>query len=294
MANWSAVFVGRSSGFDVIQGSLEVQSLKILASTSVDAEFFVGRLTASSLDINSELASRADPSLSAGARGKAVVRVVAADQAGNGELERGVRGAFLGFRRDSRFFGSSIAFLRVSSVGQICQPNCTAGSLFGISAEARQSRGCSVRCRGGAAAASLEISNGFQLRMAHAAREPRKDDARSMGVPSARRLWGVVWRILPLDCVVRGYETERWFLYCVVRVGYWHHEPVVHSRVVASFRSDSWFATGRGLCVVTHRLSVFQVWADFGVVYAGVVQTCTTSSRVVELTELVLPWGMPQ
>ncbi|MQL98843.1 hypothetical protein Taro_031558 [Colocasia esculenta] len=47
----------------------------------------------------------------AGARGKAVVRVVAADQAGNVELERGVRGAFLGFRRDSRFFGSLIAFL---------------------------------------------------------------------------------------------------------------------------------------------------------------------------------------
>ncbi|MQM19424.1 hypothetical protein Taro_052429 [Colocasia esculenta] len=50
----------------------------------------------------------------AGARGKAVVRVVAANQAGNDELERGVRGAFLGFRRDSRFFGSSIALLRVA------------------------------------------------------------------------------------------------------------------------------------------------------------------------------------
>ncbi|MQL68968.1 hypothetical protein Taro_001271 [Colocasia esculenta] len=41
----------------------------------------------------------------AGTRGKAVVRVVAADRAGNGELERGVRGTFLGFHRDSRFFG---------------------------------------------------------------------------------------------------------------------------------------------------------------------------------------------
>ncbi|MQL90704.1 hypothetical protein Taro_023305, partial [Colocasia esculenta] len=51
-----------------------------------------------------------------GARGKAVVRVVAADQAGNVELERGVRGAFLGFRRDSRFFGSSIAFLSMCGV----------------------------------------------------------------------------------------------------------------------------------------------------------------------------------
>ncbi|MQL74238.1 hypothetical protein Taro_006587 [Colocasia esculenta] len=41
----------------------------------------------------------------AGARGKAVVRVVAADRAGNDRLERGVRGTFLGFRHDSRFFG---------------------------------------------------------------------------------------------------------------------------------------------------------------------------------------------
>ncbi|MQL98232.1 hypothetical protein Taro_030940 [Colocasia esculenta] len=47
----------------------------------------------------------------AGARGKAVVHVVAVDQAGNVKLERGVRGAFLGFRRDSRFFGGLIAFL---------------------------------------------------------------------------------------------------------------------------------------------------------------------------------------
>ncbi|MQL82248.1 hypothetical protein Taro_014717 [Colocasia esculenta] len=34
---------------------------------------------------------------------------------------------------------------------------------------------------------------------------------------------------------VRDCETERWFLFCVVRVGYWRHEPVVHSCVVASF-----------------------------------------------------------
>ncbi|MQM14613.1 hypothetical protein Taro_047547, partial [Colocasia esculenta] len=52
---------------------------------------------------------------STGARGAAVVRVVAANQAGNDEFERGVRGAFLGFQRDSRFFGSSIAFLRFCS-----------------------------------------------------------------------------------------------------------------------------------------------------------------------------------
>ncbi|MQL89019.1 hypothetical protein Taro_021578 [Colocasia esculenta] len=37
-----------------------------------------------------------------------------------------------------------------------------------------------------------------------------------------------------------------------------------------------------------------EVLADFGMVYAGVVQTCTTSSRVVESFELVLPRGMPQ
>ncbi|MQM14866.1 hypothetical protein Taro_047798 [Colocasia esculenta] len=55
----------------------------------------------------------------AGARGKAVVRVVAANRAENDELERGVRGAFLGFRHDSRFFGSSIAFLRVLHVGEL-------------------------------------------------------------------------------------------------------------------------------------------------------------------------------
>ncbi|MQL89356.1 hypothetical protein Taro_021929, partial [Colocasia esculenta] len=48
---------------------------------------------------------------STGVRGAAVVCVAAANQAGNDELERGVRGAFLGFRRDSRFFGSSIEFL---------------------------------------------------------------------------------------------------------------------------------------------------------------------------------------
>ncbi|MQM21461.1 hypothetical protein Taro_054502 [Colocasia esculenta] len=41
------------------------------------------------------------------------MRVVAADQAGNDELERGVRGTFLGFQRDSRFFGGLLAFLRI-------------------------------------------------------------------------------------------------------------------------------------------------------------------------------------
>ncbi|MQM01530.1 hypothetical protein Taro_034288, partial [Colocasia esculenta] len=45
--------------------------------------------------------------------------------------------------------------------------------------------------------ASPVISGGFRLRMARAAREPRKDDARSMGVPSTRRLWGVLRCLLP-------------------------------------------------------------------------------------------------
>ncbi|MQL79057.1 hypothetical protein Taro_011499 [Colocasia esculenta] len=34
---------------------------------------------------------------------------------------------------------------------------------------------------------------------------------------------------------VRDCETERLFLCCVVRVGYWPDQPVVRSRVVASF-----------------------------------------------------------
>ncbi|MQL69487.1 hypothetical protein Taro_001770 [Colocasia esculenta] len=42
-----------------------------------------------------------------------------------------------------------------------------------------------------------------------------------------------------------------------VRVGYWRHEPVVHSRVVESFLSDSCFATGCGLCVVTRWLRFY-------------------------------------
>ncbi|MQM08342.1 hypothetical protein Taro_041197 [Colocasia esculenta] len=46
---------------------------------------------------------------------------------------------------------------------------------------------------------------------------------------------------------VLDYETERQFLCCVVRVGYWRHEPVVRSRVVASFLFDSCLASGCGL-----------------------------------------------
>ncbi|MQL75668.1 hypothetical protein Taro_008049, partial [Colocasia esculenta] len=48
---------------------------------------------------------------------------------------------------------------------------------------------------------------------------------------------------------VRDCEAERLFFCCVVRVGYWPDQPVVRSRVVASFPSDSCFAIRRGLRV---------------------------------------------
>ncbi|MQL70237.1 hypothetical protein Taro_002526 [Colocasia esculenta] len=83
------------------------------------------------------------------------------------------------------------------------------------------------------------------------------------GVPKGARLgpaavWfaGVV--LVRLRCsLVCGYGAaigpfvydcgiERWFLCYVVWIGYWRHEPVVHSRMVASFLSDSCFATGCG------------------------------------------------
>ncbi|MQL67862.1 hypothetical protein Taro_000130 [Colocasia esculenta] len=61
----------------------------------------------------------------------------------------------------------------------------------------RQSRGCSVQHRGGAAVASPAISDGFWFRMARAVREPCEDDAQSMGVPTTRRLQGILRRLLP-------------------------------------------------------------------------------------------------
>ncbi|MQM13588.1 hypothetical protein Taro_046514, partial [Colocasia esculenta] len=48
---------------------------------------------------------------------------------------------------------------------------------------------------------------------------------------------------------VRDCEAQRLFLCCVVRVGYWPDQLVVRSRVVASFPSDSCFATCHGLAV---------------------------------------------
>ncbi|MQM11906.1 hypothetical protein Taro_044822 [Colocasia esculenta] len=84
-----------------------------------------------------------------------------------------------------------------------------------------------------------QISGGFDIVKARAAREPCEDDARSVGVPLARRFW-----CASVSSTVRPFGVE--------------------------------------------------VLSDIGVVYTGVVQTCTTSSRVVESFELVLPRGMPQ
>ncbi|MQL92181.1 hypothetical protein Taro_024801, partial [Colocasia esculenta] len=36
-----------------------------------------------------------------------------------------------------------------------------------------------------------------------------------------------VLREVAIGPYVRDYETERYFLCCVIRVGYWRHEPVV-------------------------------------------------------------------
>ncbi|MQL79541.1 hypothetical protein Taro_011984 [Colocasia esculenta] len=58
---------------------------------------------------------------------------------------------------------------------------------------------------------------------------------------------------------VRDCETERSFLCCVVRVGYWPDQPVVRSRVVASFLSDSCFATRRVVAC-----GVPEWWHSFG------------------------------
>ncbi|MQL85052.1 hypothetical protein Taro_017565 [Colocasia esculenta] len=77
--------------------------------------------------------------------------------------------------------------LRVSSVGRICQPICTVGSLFGIAAEVDRAE----EALSGTGEELLwllrRISGSFDIVKAHAAREPREDDAQSMGVPSARR-----------------------------------------------------------------------------------------------------------
>ncbi|MQL73391.1 hypothetical protein Taro_005745 [Colocasia esculenta] len=67
---------------------------------------------------------------------------------------------------------------------------------------------------------------------------------------------------------VRDCEAERLFLCCVIRVGYWPNQPVVRSRVVASFPSDSCFATCRGSCVCDSwsRFNQFEVCPGVGTI----------------------------
>ncbi|MQM15220.1 hypothetical protein Taro_048162 [Colocasia esculenta] len=57
---------------------------------------------------------------STGARGKAVMRAAATDQAGNDGLEGGVRGKLLGFWRDLRFFRSLFAFHSLGVEVPVC------------------------------------------------------------------------------------------------------------------------------------------------------------------------------
>ncbi|MQL68953.1 hypothetical protein Taro_001244 [Colocasia esculenta] len=85
-----------------------------------------------------------------------------------------------------------------------------------------------------------------------------------------------------IDLQLCGLQTEMWFLCCVVRVGYWRHEPVVCSRVVASLLSDSFFAAGCDLCTVTRWLWFDPLWCAWrhsctGTLwwYLVVVGTCT-------------------
>ncbi|MQM11843.1 hypothetical protein Taro_044754 [Colocasia esculenta] len=73
---------------------------------------------------------------------------------------------------------------------------------------ARQRRGGSVRRRGGAAVASPVDFWRFRLPTVRAAREPREDDARNMGVPSARRFWRLPVGIGRLS---RHWLTSAWF-----------------------------------------------------------------------------------
>ncbi|MQM06080.1 hypothetical protein Taro_038902 [Colocasia esculenta] len=77
----------------------------------------------------------------------------------------------------------------------------------------------------------------FRLLVACAAWDPREDGVRSVGMMATRSFWRSLVSSnrggAAVGPFVRDCETERWFLCCVVRVGYWRHEPVVCSRVVA-------------------------------------------------------------
>ncbi|MQL83972.1 hypothetical protein Taro_016471 [Colocasia esculenta] len=67
---------------------------------------------------------------------------------------------------------------------------------------------------------------------------------------------------------IRDCEAERLFLCCVVRVGYWPDQPVVRSRVVASFLFDSCFAACREFVVYDSwsRFDSFEVCPGVGTV----------------------------
>ncbi|MQM19714.1 hypothetical protein Taro_052725 [Colocasia esculenta] len=81
---------------------------------------------------------------------------------------------------------------------------------------ARQSRGGSVWRRGGCCGFSGEVFRRFWLPAVHAAWEPREDDVRSVGVPSARRFWR-----LPVGWL-EGHRVinDKPFLTLVYRVSY--------------------------------------------------------------------------
>ncbi|MQL77297.1 hypothetical protein Taro_009704 [Colocasia esculenta] len=68
-------------------------------------------------------------------------------------------------------------------------PGCDFDQSVKSFISARQSRGCSVWRRGGCCGAFHGGFRRFRLPAVHAAREAREDDARSMGVPSARMFW---------------------------------------------------------------------------------------------------------
>ncbi|MQM09706.1 hypothetical protein Taro_042582 [Colocasia esculenta] len=66
---------------------------------------------------------------STGARGKAVVRVVAADQAGNDGLEGGIRGKLLGVQCKSRFYRGDAAIYNqwtaIDAAANLCRSRVT-------------------------------------------------------------------------------------------------------------------------------------------------------------------------
>ncbi|MQL69304.1 hypothetical protein Taro_001584 [Colocasia esculenta] len=90
--------------------------------------------------------------------------------------------------------------------------------------------------------------------------------------------------------VARSGGNAGWlpFFTFFARVGYWRHEPVVHSRLVVSFLSDSCFATVRPSGVeISLVSSVVFGWSLLSLLAPPAVE-------LGMLCELVLPRGMPQ